>query len=124
MTDSNKRSRNSSLRNKQQGIKPTVIEMTDNGRSRADSGTVERIMRNLLLRLILKLRDIIHFPISGLAVTATKLTTHREQIKKVIQVTFRGTRFIKPETVRIIQSQLRITPSQATKTYDSAIGSS
>lgn len=73
---------------------------------------------------LLHLGDIIDLPISGIAVTAEKLATHRAQIKKVIQATLRGTRFIKqnrPETVRIIQSYLRITPSQATKIYDSSI---
>jgi NitT/TauT family transport system substrate-binding protein len=78
------------------------------------------------MKRLLHLGDIIDLPISGIAVTAVKLATHREQIKKVIQATLRGTRFIKqkrPETIRIIQNQLRITPSQATKTYDSAIRS-
>ena len=78
------------------------------------------------MKRLLNLGDIIDLPTSGIAVTAAKLTTHREQIKKVIQATLRGARFIKqkkPETVRIIQTQLRITPSQATKTYDSAIRS-
>ena len=76
------------------------------------------------MKRLLHLGDIIDLPISGIAVTSVKLATHREQIKKVIQATLRGTRFIKqkkPETVRIIQSELRITPSQATKIYDSSI---
>jgi NitT/TauT family transport system substrate-binding protein len=75
------------------------------------------------LKRLLHLGDIIDLPISGIALTTAKLATHREQIKKVIQATLRGTRFIKqkkPETIRIIQSHLRITLSQATKTYDSA----
>src|SRR5215510_5747807 len=78
------------------------------------------------MKRLLHLGDIIDLPISGIAVTAAKLATHREQIKKVIHATLRGARFIKqkkPETVRIIQNQLRITPSQATKTYDFAIRS-
>jgi len=78
------------------------------------------------LKRLLHLGDIIDLPISGIAVTSAKLATHREQIKKVIQATLRGTRFIKqkrPETIRIIQSHLRITLSQATKAYDSAIRS-
>jgi len=78
------------------------------------------------LKRFLHLGAIIDLPISGIAVTAARLATHREQIKKVIQATLRGTRFIKqkrPETVRIIQSHLRITPSQAIKTYDSSIRS-
>jgi ABC-type nitrate/sulfonate/bicarbonate transport system substrate-binding protein len=77
-------------------------------------------------RRLLHLGDIIDLPISGIAVTAAKLGTHREQIKKVIRATLRGTRFIKqnrPETVRIIQSYLRITPAQATKTHDASIRS-
>ena len=76
------------------------------------------------MKRLLHLGDIIDLPISGIAVTSAKLATHREQIKKVIQATLRGARFIKqkrPETIRIIQSHLRITLSQATKTYDSAI---
>jgi ABC-type nitrate/sulfonate/bicarbonate transport system substrate-binding protein len=78
------------------------------------------------MKRVLLLGDIVEIPISGIAVTTVKLATHREQIKKVIQATLRGTRFIKqkrPETIRIIQSHLRITLSQATKAYDSAIRS-
>jgi NitT/TauT family transport system substrate-binding protein len=78
------------------------------------------------MKRLLHLGAIIDLPISGIAVTAARLATHREQIRKVIQATLRGTRFIKqkrPETVRIIQSHLRITPSQAIKTYDSSIRS-
>jgi NitT/TauT family transport system substrate-binding protein len=76
------------------------------------------------MKRLLHLGDIVDLPLSGIAVTAVKLATHREQITRVIQATLRGTRFIKqkrPETVRIIQSQLRSTPSQATKIYDSSI---
>ena len=76
------------------------------------------------LKRLLHLGDIIDLPVSGIAVTSVKLATHGEQIKKVIQATLRGARFIKQkrsETIRIIQSHLRITLSQATKTYDSSI---
>src|SRR5499433_3771173 len=75
---------------------------------------------------LLHLGDIIDLPISRIAVASARLATHREQIKKVIQATLRGARFIKQkrsETIRIIQSQLRVTSSQAIKTYDSAIRS-
>src|SRR5215475_5913279 len=78
------------------------------------------------MKRLLHLGDIIDLPISGIAVASARLVTHREQIKKVIQATFRGARFIKQkrsETIRIIQSQLRVTSSQAIKTYDSAIRS-
>src|SRR5262245_54053998 len=75
---------------------------------------------------LLHLGDIIDLPTSGIAVASARLATHREQIKKVIPATLRGARFIKQkrsETIRIIQSQLRVTSSQAIKTYDSAIRS-
>jgi ABC-type nitrate/sulfonate/bicarbonate transport system substrate-binding protein len=39
------------------------------------------------MRRLLHLGDIIDLPISGIAVTAVKLATHREQIKKVIRAT-------------------------------------
>jgi NitT/TauT family transport system substrate-binding protein len=72
------------------------------------------------------LGDIIDLPISGIAVTGAKLANHREQIKKVIRATLRGTRFIKqnrPETLRLMQSYLRITPAQAAHTYDASVRS-
>jgi ABC-type nitrate/sulfonate/bicarbonate transport system substrate-binding protein len=75
---------------------------------------------------LLHLGDVIDLPMSGIAVTAAKLATHREEVKKLIQATLRGARFIKqnrPETARIIQRYLQITPSQAAKAYDSSIRS-
>ena len=78
------------------------------------------------LKRLLHLGDILDLPISGIAVTAARLTTHKEQIKKLIRATLRGTRFIKqdrPDTLRIIQSYFRVTPSQAAKIYDSSIRS-
>jgi NitT/TauT family transport system substrate-binding protein len=72
------------------------------------------------------LGDIIDLPISGIAVTGAKLANHREQIKKVMRATLRGMRFIKqnrPETLRMMQSYLRITAAQAAHTYDASIRS-
>jgi NitT/TauT family transport system substrate-binding protein len=72
------------------------------------------------------LGDIIDLPVSGVAVTGAKLASHREQIKKVIRATLRGVRFIKQnraETLRMMQSYLRITPAQAAHTYDASIRS-
>jgi NitT/TauT family transport system substrate-binding protein len=72
------------------------------------------------------LGDIIDLPISGIAVTRAKLANQREQIKKVIRATLRGARFIKqkrPETLRMMQSYLRITPVQAAHIYGVSIGS-
>src|SRR5262249_48184827 len=66
------------------------------------------------MKRLLHLGDIIDIPTTAIAVTAAKLATHREQIKKVIQTTLRGARFIKQkktETIRIIQRQLPGNPS-------------
>jgi NitT/TauT family transport system substrate-binding protein len=72
------------------------------------------------------LGDIIDLPVSGVAVTGAKLANNREQIKKVIRATLRGVHFIKqnrPETLRMMQSYLRITPAQAARTYDVSVRS-
>jgi NitT/TauT family transport system substrate-binding protein len=72
------------------------------------------------------LGDIIDLPMSGIAVTSAKLANHREQIKKTIRATLRGMRFIKqkrPETLRMMQSHLRITPVQAAHAYDASVRS-
>jgi ABC-type nitrate/sulfonate/bicarbonate transport system substrate-binding protein len=72
------------------------------------------------------LGDIIDLPVSGVAVTGAKLANNREQIKKVIRATLRGVHFIKqnrPETLRMMQSYLRITPAQAAHTYDASVRS-
>lgn len=72
------------------------------------------------------LGDIIDLPLSGIAVTHAKLTNNRDQIKKVIRATLRGTRFIKhnrDETLRMMQTYLRITSVQAAHIYDASIRS-
>ena len=78
------------------------------------------------LRRLLNLSDIIDLPLSGIGVTDKKLQSERDQVKKVIRATLRGTRFMKEnraETLQMMTDYLRITPSQATKAYDAAIGS-
>jgi ABC-type nitrate/sulfonate/bicarbonate transport system substrate-binding protein len=70
--------------------------------------------------------DIIDLPVSGVFVTNAKLATHKERIKKFIQATLRGARFIKQnrtDAVRMIQSYLKILPSQAARAYDSSLQS-
>ena len=72
------------------------------------------------------LGDIIDLPTSGIAVTEAKLSGQREQIKKVIRATLRGMRFIKqnrPQTLRMMQSYLRVTPAQAAHIYGVSIRS-
>ena len=75
---------------------------------------------------LLYLGDIIDLPLSGIAVMDKKLQTEREQVKKVIRATLRGTRFMKQnraETLQMLSDYLRITPSQAAKAYDASIDS-
>lgn len=75
---------------------------------------------------LLYLGDIIELPLSGIAVMEKKLQTQREQVKKVVRATLRGTRFMKQnraDTIQMLSDYLRITPSQAAKAYDAAINS-
>lgn len=75
---------------------------------------------------LLYLGDIIELPLSGIAVMEKKIQTQREQIKKVIRATIRGTRFMKQnraETIQMVSDYLRISPSQSAKAYDTSINS-
>jgi ABC-type nitrate/sulfonate/bicarbonate transport system substrate-binding protein len=72
------------------------------------------------------LGDIIEMPLSGIAVLDKKLHNEREQVKKMIRATLRGTHFMKQnraQTVQLLAEYLRITPSQAAKAYDTSINS-
>jgi NitT/TauT family transport system substrate-binding protein len=78
------------------------------------------------LNRLLYLGDIIDLPLSGIGVTDEKIAKDREQIKKMIRASLRGTRFMKQnraETLRMLTDYLGITPGQAAKTYDSSIRS-
>lgn len=77
-------------------------------------------------RRLLYLGDIIELPLSGIAVMDKKLQTQREQVKKVVRASLRGSRFMKQnraETIQLLSDYLRITPSQAAKAYDTSINS-
>jgi NitT/TauT family transport system substrate-binding protein len=77
-------------------------------------------------RRLLYLGDIIELPLSGIAVTDNKLQTQREQVKKVVRASLRGSRFMKQnraETIQMLSDYLRITPPQAAKAYDTSINS-
>lgn len=77
-------------------------------------------------RRLLYLGDIIELPLSGIAVMDKKLQTQREQVKKVVRASLRGSRFMKQnraETIQMLSDYLRITPSQAAKAYDTSINS-
>jgi NitT/TauT family transport system substrate-binding protein len=75
-------------------------------------------------RRLIDLGDIIELPVSGIGVTNEKLARDREQIKKVIRATLKGTRFMKEnraDTLRMMTDYLAISPGQSAKTYDSSI---
>ena len=77
-------------------------------------------------RRLLYLGDIIELPLSGIAVTDSKLRTRREQVKKVVRASLRGSRFMKQnrgETIQMLSDYLHITSSQAAKAYDTSIHS-
>ena len=76
------------------------------------------------LNRLLYLGDIIDLPISGIGTTDEKIAKSRDQVKKLIRASIRGTRFMKQnraETVRLLSEYLSINPAQAGKTYDASI---
>ena len=75
---------------------------------------------------LLYLGDIIELPLSGIAVTDKKLRTERDQIKRIVRATLRGTRFMKQnrgEAVAMLATYLGITPAQSAKAYDASVQS-
>jgi NitT/TauT family transport system substrate-binding protein len=75
------------------------------------------------LRRLVQIGDIIDYPVLGVAVAGAQLAKHRERTTKFVRAVLRGARFIKQnrtETIRIIERYLKITPSQAARSYDSA----
>lgn len=78
------------------------------------------------LRRLLNLAEITDLPLSGIGITDKKLQTEREQVKKVIRATLKGTRFMKQnraETLQMMTDYLGIKPSQAASAYDASMGS-
>jgi ABC-type nitrate/sulfonate/bicarbonate transport system substrate-binding protein len=77
-------------------------------------------------RRLVYLGDLIELPLSGMAVMEKKLQGQREQVKKVVRATVRGTRYMKQnrdETIQMLSDYLKITPSQSAKAYDASIHS-
>jgi sulfonate transport system substrate-binding protein len=72
------------------------------------------------------LGDLIELPLSGIAVMDQKLKSQRDQVKRVVRATVRGTRYMKQnrgEAVQMLADYLHITPAQASKAYDASINS-
>ena len=77
-------------------------------------------------RRMVYLGDLIELPLSGMAVTDHKLQTQRDQVRRMVRATVRGTRSFKQnrsETVQMLADYLRITPAQAAKAYDTSLNS-
>jgi ABC-type nitrate/sulfonate/bicarbonate transport system substrate-binding protein len=77
-------------------------------------------------RRLVYLGDLIELPLSGMAVTDHKLQTQREQVKRVVRATVRGTRYLKQnrsEMVQMLSDYLHITPGQSARAYDASINS-
>ena len=75
---------------------------------------------------LLSLGDVIELPLTGIAVMEKTIQTQREQVKRVVRATIRGSRFMKQnrqETVQMLSDYLRLTPSQAARTYEASINS-
>ncbi|HEY7713244.1 MAG TPA: ABC transporter substrate-binding protein [Candidatus Binatia bacterium] len=77
-------------------------------------------------RRLVYLGDLIELPLSGIAVMDQTLRSQREQVKRVVRATVRGTRFMKQnrnETVQMLSDYLKITPAQSARAYDASIHS-
>jgi NitT/TauT family transport system substrate-binding protein len=77
-------------------------------------------------RRLLYFGDIIDLPLSGIAVTDQKIVAERDQIKKVIRATLRGTAFMKKNraaAVKLLSEYLGLSPAQSARTYDAAVHS-
>ena len=70
--------------------------------------------------------DVVDLPLGGLGVSAEKIKSNPEQIKRMIRATLRGLRFFKTnkeETLEILRHHLNISNQYAGRVYDFAIRS-
>ena len=77
-------------------------------------------------RRLVYLGDLIELPLSGIAVMDQKLQTQREQVKRTVRATVRGTRYLKQnrnEMVQMLSDYLHITPAQSARAYDASMSS-
>jgi ABC-type nitrate/sulfonate/bicarbonate transport system substrate-binding protein len=70
--------------------------------------------------------DIVDLPLGGLGVSAEKIKSNPEQIKRMIRATLKGLRFFKnnkEETLEILKRHLNISSRYAGRVYDFAVRS-
>jgi NitT/TauT family transport system substrate-binding protein len=78
------------------------------------------------LKNILYFGDVVDLPLGGLGVSAEKIKSNPEQIKRMIRATLKGLRFFKTnkeETLDIMKSHLSISNQYVGKIYDFAVRS-
>jgi NitT/TauT family transport system substrate-binding protein len=78
------------------------------------------------LRTILYFGDIVDLPLGGLGVSAEKIKSNPEQIKRMIRATLKGLRYFKTnkdETLDIMKRHLNISNQYVGKVYDFAVRS-
>ncbi len=74
---------------------------------------------------LVNLGDIVEMPVSGIFVARALLAKQPERAKRFMRATLRGAHFIKQErsqTIQIIAHYLKLTPSQAARSYDQTVG--
>lgn len=72
---------------------------------------------------LLYVGDIMEMPVAGIFVSRFALASQRDQVKRFLRATLRGSRFIlhqRADTIRILQHHLKLTSSQAARSYDTA----
>jgi ABC-type nitrate/sulfonate/bicarbonate transport system substrate-binding protein len=72
------------------------------------------------------LGELIQVLLSEMAVTNHKLQTQRDQVRRLVRTTVRGTRYFEQnrnDTVQMLADYLKITPAQAAKAYDMSLNS-
>jgi ABC-type nitrate/sulfonate/bicarbonate transport system substrate-binding protein len=70
--------------------------------------------------------DVVDLPLGGLAVSAEKIKSNPEQIKRMVRATLKGLRFFKTnkeETLDIVKHHLNISNQYVGRVYDLAVRS-
>jgi NitT/TauT family transport system substrate-binding protein len=90
-----------------------------------DVAFVEKVDK-LGLSNFLYFGDVVDLPLGGLAVSAEKIKSNPEQIKRIVRATLKGLRFFKTnkeETLDIVKHHLNISNQYVGRVYDLAVRS-
>lgn len=106
------------------GFRLTALKAGEIHATPIDLATAAKSEDEGLHRLVY-IGQILEMPWSGIFVTRVMLDKRPERVKRFVRATLRGSRYIMHEragTTRIIQHHLKLTHSQAARSYDTAIG--